>query len=328
MTDTALPPRPALGVGGWSWPWLDRAGRFSFLKAGVLALLLAPGLWLLARMAMADLGPRPLTEVIHQTGLWTFRFLLLSLAVTPARHIFRWGRLVLVRRMIGLGAAAYVAVHLLYYMANVMFDLPRILGEIAKANYLIIGLVALLGLAVLAATSTDGMIRRLGGRRWQALHRLVYPIAGFGLLHFFMQSKLDVTEPTLLAGLLLWLLAYRLLKARLPRRPALPLWLLAMLGLGSAVLTMLGEAVYFAQRTNLALVPRVLAANFSIDMGVRPGIWVLLAGMGVTLAALAASIGARHSLQREISRAFRFRRCQSDPGRTGPAPAPPGRSPS
>jgi len=181
-----------------------------------VALLLLPALWLLWRTAQHDLGPRPLTELIHQTGLWAFRFLLLSLAVTPLRQMLRYGRLVLVRRMVGVASAVYAAAHLLLYFANHAFVLEKAIREIATSNYLLIGLAALFGLLVLAATSTDGMVRRLGGRRWQNLHRIVYLLAPLALWHFFLQSKADVGEPTLMAGLLLWLLGYRLLRRIFP----------------------------------------------------------------------------------------------------------------
>lgn len=283
---------------GWKrgWPWQEGpAGRFSPFKAVIFAALLLPGLWLLWRAGQNDLGPRPVNELIHQTGLWGFRILLVSLAVTPGRQLLRFGRLALIRRMTGVSSAAYIIAHFVLFMASLAWDLERIVLEIAKANYLIIGLVALLGLCALAATSTDGMIRRLGGRRWQRLHYLVYPIAALGLWHFFLQAKADVYEPTLLAGLLLWLLGYRLLRKIWPRGFTLPWLPLVALGLVSAALTVGGEALYFGLRTNLALVPRVLAANLSAEMGVRPGIWVLAVVTGVTLAAAAVTIRARRT---------------------------------
>jgi sulfoxide reductase heme-binding subunit YedZ len=270
-------------------PWRDAGGRFVPLKAVVFGLLLLPALWLLWRTAQHDLGPRPLTELIHQTGLWAFRFLLLSLAVTPLRQMLRYGRLALVRRMIGVASAVYAAAHLLLYFANHAFVLEKAIREIATSNYLLIGLAALFGLLVLAATSTDGMVRRLGGRRWQNLHRIVYLLAPLALWHFFLQSKADVGEPTLMAGLLLWLLGYRLLRRIFPSGITLPWPGQVALALGSAALTMGGEALYFWLRSGAPWL-LVLETNLSIDMGLRPGMAVLLAATGVTLAALTVSI--------------------------------------
>lgn len=272
------------------WPWQLPNGRFSPFKAAVLASIMLPGLWLVWRAGIADLGPRPLTELIHQTGIWAVRLLLLTLLVTPARQLLREGRLALLRRMLGVAAGTYLVAHFILFMANLMFDLPRIVTEIAKANYLIVGLVALLAIAALLATSTDGMLRRLGGRRWQRLHWLVYPATAFGLWHFFMQRKADVAEPITMMGLLTLLLGYRLLRRRFAAGPALPLLPLAMLVLAAGLLTMAGEAGYYAWRAGPALLPRVLEANLTVAMGLRPGVWVLLAGTVAFLLATMVSL--------------------------------------
>jgi sulfoxide reductase heme-binding subunit YedZ len=293
MNVTARAPVPAWKRG---WPWQEgAAGRFSLFKAGVFLLLLLPALWLLWRTAQHDLGPRPLTELILQTGNWGIRLLLVSLLVTPLRQLLRRGRLALVRRMIGVASALYLLSHFILYTANHAFDLDKIVTEIAKANYLIIGLVALIALLLLLATSTDGMIRRLGGRRWQLLHRLVFLAAMFGVWHFFLQVKADIFQPLLMIGFLAWLLGYRLWRRRMPQGAALPLWAVALLGLGAAMLTMAMEAAYFGWKIGAAVVPHVLGANLSAEMGLRPGIWVLLAAAGVTLAAGLATIRARRS---------------------------------
>ena len=185
------------------WPWLDRGGRFSPLKSIVFALLFAPGLWLAWRLAAGQLGPRPINEIILHTGLWTIRLLLISLAVTPLRQLLRWPQLVTVRRMIGVAAFAYGAAHLTAFATDKAFDLGVIATEIVTRFYLTIGALALAGLAALAATSTDRMVRRLGGRNWRRLHRLVYAIGILGAVHFFLQSKLDVAEPIVMAGLVI-----------------------------------------------------------------------------------------------------------------------------
>lgn len=260
----------------FSPPWQDRQGAFSPLKAAVLAALFLPGLWLAAQAAQGALGGRPIMEAIHTTGLWAVRILWLSLLVTPLRQLFRWPRIMLVRRMVGLGALAYALLHLVLYAAELKWDLPKLASEIVLRIYLTIGFVALLGLAVLGVTSTDGWVRRLGGRRWQALHRVVYALAALAVVHFALQSKIDVTEAVLMAGLLLWLLGYRLLA---PKGGAPGLGRLALLALGAALGTALVEAGWYAVATGVPPLP-VLQANLDIDFGLRPALWVGIAGAG------------------------------------------------
>ena len=184
-----------------TYPWNDYAGRTSPLKLAVFVALFVPALWVGVAFTCGWLGSRPLNEAIHQLGLWTIRLVFLALAVTPLRHILHWPRLLVVRRMIGVAAFAYAVGHLALYAADQAFDLAKVASEIALRIYLTIGFAALLGLAALAATSTDGMVRRLGARRWQRLHRLVYLIALLAIVHYWMQSKLDIWEPTIMAGI-------------------------------------------------------------------------------------------------------------------------------
>ncbi|HRQ83130.1 MAG TPA: ferric reductase-like transmembrane domain-containing protein, partial [Azospirillaceae bacterium] len=151
------------------YPWRDRNGEFSWFKALVFAAALAPAVWLAWRAGWGDLGPRPWTEAIHRSGDWALRFLLLSLAVTPLRLVFRWGRVMTVRRLLGLTALGYALLHLALYVGDMGADLPKVATEIALRVYLTIGFVVVVGLTVLGATSPDAAVRRLGGRRWRAL---------------------------------------------------------------------------------------------------------------------------------------------------------------
>jgi sulfoxide reductase heme-binding subunit YedZ len=155
-----------------------------------------------------------------------------------------------------------------------------------------------LGLAALAATSTDAMIRRLGARRWQALHRLVYAIALLAVVHYCMQSKLDLWEPMIMAGLYAWLIGYRLLGRPVGSRSRLSLPGAAALGVAAAVLTAFGEAAYFwaAYGADPML---VLAANWSLATGIRPAVVVL----GVILAVAAAGALRRLAAQAAERRA-------------------------
>lgn len=267
-------------------PVIDRAGRFSPLKAAVFALLFVPGLWTAFGYAAGTLGARPFDEATHQIGTWALRFLFLSLAVTPLRELWQWPRLLVVRRMVGVAAFAYALAHLGLYVVHEGFDLAKVASEIALRIYLTIGFAALLGLAALAATSTDGMIRRMGAAAWRRLHRAVYVVAVLALVHFFMQSKLNVYEPTLMAGLFGWLMLYRGLVARHPAARMAPARTAAALGVVAAALTALGEALYFRLAMNVPPL-RVLAANLEVDLdlGLRPA-WIVL-GAALAVAAVA-----------------------------------------
>jgi methionine sulfoxide reductase heme-binding subunit len=150
--------------------------------------------------------------------------------------------------------------------------------------YLTVGFTALLGLATLAATSTDGMVRALGGLRWRRLQQLIYVVAVLALVHFFQQTKLDVSVPTLVAGLFTWLMGYRLIAWRWKRPGELPTWLLLVLSVAASALTFAGEAVGIAIAFNVSpLVVLQTAFDFDLDNldMVRPGWYVLAAGLGV-----------------------------------------------
>jgi sulfoxide reductase heme-binding subunit YedZ len=274
------------------WPWCDYGGRLSRFKLAVFAALFIPALWVASAYGFGLLGARPLNEAIREIGLWTLRLVFLTLAVTPLRQLLQWPRLLVVRRMLGVAAFAYVMIHLTLYVAQQAFNLVTVASEIAHRIYLTIGFAALLGLAVLAATSTDGMVRRLGGRRWQRLHRLAYAIAVLGVIHFCLQSKLDEWEPTVMAGLLGFLLGYRLL-VRLSgaRRGLSPAWVGA-LGIAAAIGTGFAEALYFRLAFGAPLL-RVLTADFSLQTGIRPAAVVLAICLAVTLAAALRAVTTR-----------------------------------
>jgi methionine sulfoxide reductase heme-binding subunit len=279
------------------WPWNDYSGRLSPLKLSVFAALFVPAGWVLIAYCWGMLGARPLNEAIHQIGLWTIRLIFLALAVTPSRQIMNWPRLILVRRMVGVAAFAYVLIHFCLYAASEMFDFVKVADEIVRRVYLTIGFVALLGLAALAATSTDRMMRRLGGKRWQRLHRLVYAIAVLAVIHYCFQAKLDLWEPTVMAGLLGWLLGYRLLLWRFGERGRLAVPWVAALGLGAGIGTALGEALYFRLAFHADLL-RVLEADFSRQTGIRPAVVVLGLGLAITAAGAVRAAMARSSPRR------------------------------
>ncbi|HEY4736813.1 MAG TPA: protein-methionine-sulfoxide reductase heme-binding subunit MsrQ, partial [Xanthobacteraceae bacterium] len=260
-----------------SWQlWRDRRGGLSPLRITALALLLFP----LAK-ALLDAddivhGARPLNDVIHRAGFWALVFLGVTVAVTPFRRIARYGNLIDVRRMLGVGAFCYIAMHLTLVVADQRFNLGKVAYEISHRWYLIVGGTAWLGLAVLAATSTDGMVRRLGGERWRNLHRIVYGIALLALIHYFQQTKADVTVPVLAAGLLCWLIAYRVLAWWRGTSYLSTLSLIA-LSIAVSVLTFAGEAIGIGIAYHVSPL-RVLEVAFDFDAGIRPGWQVLVAG--------------------------------------------------
>lgn len=281
------------------------------MKLAVFISLFIPGLWVAYALNQGLLGPRPVNQAIHEIGLWAIRLLLLSLAITPLRQILRWPELILARRMIGVGAFAYVAIHLFLYTVDEKFNLLKVVNEIYLRIYLTIGFTALLGLATLAITSTDAMIARLGAKNWQRLHRLVYGITILACIHFYMQSKADVWEPMWMTGLFSWLMGYRLLQA-LRRRRGAPsgLWLIG-LALTAAAFTAVGEAVYYwaLMGTDPLL---VLPANLSTFAGIRPS-WIVLA-VGLVIA-LAGTLRASLAKKRPTAKMARPMRTAPEVGR-------------
>jgi sulfoxide reductase heme-binding subunit YedZ len=263
------------------FPWTDRAGRFSLLKAAVFTATLLPAGLVLWGLWSGGAGPRPFDWTIRETGEWTVILIIAGLTVTPLRRIANWPRLILVRRMLGLAALAYALAHLATYVADQRFDLVHVGWEIVLRTYLTIGFLAIVGLIALGATSTDAAIRRMG-RSWTRLHRLVYPIAGLAILHFFMQSKIDVSSPTMYAGLFVLLMSYRLAHAR-----GWPLSapVLAVLAVVATAATMALEAGWFAVATGVPA-DRVFLANFQWVTQPRPAWLVGAAGLAIALLGL------------------------------------------
>lgn len=270
-------------------PWRDRSGRLSALKLCTFVAVLLPGLSVALGWELGWLAPKPVTEAIHETGLWAVRILVASLAVSPLRRIAQWPKLIAVRRMLGLAVLAYAAVHLMLYIVDQKFDLAHVATEIALRFYLTIGFIAFLGFVALGATSTDAMIKRLGGLAWNRLHALVYPIAVLALLHFMIQSKLDVSQPVIMIGLFLILMGQRLLQ-----RYSLGDSIVALAGLAAAssILTAFLEAAWYHVRNGID-VADVLGADLGFDDAVRPAWFVLAAGVAVVVVRIMRRFWAR-----------------------------------
>ena len=261
--------------------WHDRQGRFSPLKLVVLLGVLAPGLWVGWKLYAGLLGPKPINAALHEIGLWSVRLLLLTLAITPLRLITGQNRLILVRRMLGVASFAYVLIHLALYIVDQNFNLLRVASEIVLRFYLLIGFAGLIGLAALAATSTDAMIRRLGALRWNRLHRLVYPIALLALWHGALQSKIDASEHIIMTGLFLALMAVRAMRGRVQVN-ALTLLGLAILALAATALV---EVLWYALATGIPA-RRIFDANFMLALQPRPALVVGMIVMSLPVLSL------------------------------------------
>jgi sulfoxide reductase heme-binding subunit YedZ len=179
----------------------------------VLALL--PFTWLLYGAITDNLGANPAEYLIRSLGDWTLRFLCITLAVTPLRVVTGTPALARFRRMLGLFVYFYAAMHLLSYSwFDMGFDVPEIAKDIAKRPFILVGFTGFLLLTPLAATSFNRAVKALGAKRWQALHKLVYVIAGLGILHFFWMraGKNDFAEVAVYAAILAALLGWRLVQ--------------------------------------------------------------------------------------------------------------------
>jgi sulfoxide reductase heme-binding subunit YedZ len=266
----------------------------SLLKTAVFALLFLPGLYVAWQVATNGYA-RPYILANHDLGDWSIRLLFVALAVTPLRQSLGLPRLIQVRRMIGVAAFCYALAHFVFFALDKSLQIWVVLREIALRYYLAIGFVGLLILLALAVTSTDGMIRRLGGKKWAALHRLAYVAGALAVVHFFIQSKADVTEPFVMGGLFLWLMLWRLVSRRgLLQRGAGSILPLALLALVAAATTAGAEALYYHLKSGVDLM-RVLATNWSLGVGPRPSWIVSGAGLAVVFGAALRPLWARHS---------------------------------
>jgi sulfoxide reductase heme-binding subunit YedZ len=193
--------------------------RSRWTKAAVFLLCLAPFARLAWRAYTGDLTPNPIEFITHFTGDWAIRFVVATLAITPVRKLIHVPDLIRFRRMLGLFAFFYASLHFATWFAiDKGFDMHEILDDFSKRRFIIAGLVGYLCMLPLALTSTKGWIRRLGGRRWQLLHRLVYVTGIAVVVHYYWLVKSDVRLPLLYGSLVAILLGYRLAVALWTRR--------------------------------------------------------------------------------------------------------------
>ncbi len=264
----------------WYQLWRDRRGRLAPLRITALALLLVPLALALNAWLTHQLAPRILNDLVHRTGYWALLFTMVTLAITPLRRSGRFAGLIDVRRMIGVGAFVYATLHILLYIADERFDLVKVALEIVKRLYLTVGFVAWLGLLALAITSTDTMVKRLGAVRWRRLHQATYVVAFLSLIHFFQQTKADFTLPATISGLFGWLMVYRAVAAW--KGPDLSTATLLIMTLCVALATFLGEAAGIALWYRVSPMT-VLSTAFDFELAIRPGWYVLGAGLAVCI---------------------------------------------
>lgn len=268
-------------------PWCDRTGRFSPIRLIALLIVTAPAVGLASRWWLDDLGPRPLTETIHVTGDWAARLLVAAILVTPFRLLSRSGKVVAIRRTIGLAALFWALLHVGAWTFDRSLDVGTILREILVRPYLTIGATALIGMAALGATSTDAATRRLGAA-WKRLHGLVHPITILVLIHVHLQSRLDLSQPAWLAGIACGGLAIRLSCRHGAGRATA-----SMAGAATAfMVATLGEAIGFMLKTGRSALP-LLASSTDFETRIAPG-WIAAATV-ITVAAASAAFASRTS---------------------------------
>lgn len=275
------------------FPWQNRKGEFSPLKALALALVLAPALWIGVRFITGSIGAKPVDLALHETGRWAIRILLLTLAVTPYRLITGDNRVLAVRRILGVAALAFTVAHVALYVVQQRYDLLVVALEIVKRFYLTIGFAAFVMMLALGLTSFDGAIRRLGAARWNALHRLIYALAVLGILHGYIQSKIDISERVVETGIFLALIGVRLMRGRVALHAPNLLALVVFAG----VLAIGLEYLWYASATGVPAA-RVFAANFMWDLAPRPGALAFLICLLLPLLALTPQARASRAAPR------------------------------
>ncbi|HEY0875469.1 MAG TPA: protein-methionine-sulfoxide reductase heme-binding subunit MsrQ [Vicinamibacterales bacterium] len=191
-------------------------------KPLVFTVALAPALWLVFRFLTDRLSVNPIEDITLTTGIWTLRFLVITIAITPVRRITGWNRLIQFRRMMGLFTFFYATLHFLTWVVlDLFFAWDLILADIAKRPFITMGMIAFAAMIPLALTSTKGWIRRLG-RNWQVLHRLVYLSAVAAAIHYLWKVKVMIGSPVYYAAIVAALLLFRVLWALRGKRSRTP----------------------------------------------------------------------------------------------------------
>lgn len=197
-----------------------RSKALPWIVAGVCLL---PFIQLVWRAFYGDLGPNPIEEITRELGVWALRLLIAGLAITPLVQLTKQPALIRQRRPIGLVAFAYVLLHLSSYIGlDQFFDWNAIFKDILKRPFITLGMLGFVLLTLLAITSTNAMIRKLGPKAWRRVHKLVYAVAALGVAHYFLLVKADHRPPLIYGAILAALLGYRVVRAYAQRQKATP----------------------------------------------------------------------------------------------------------
>jgi sulfoxide reductase heme-binding subunit YedZ len=241
-----------------------------------------PAVWLADQFATGGFGPVPLGGMTYWSGFWATAILLLALAVTPAAVIFRWRRLLIVRRMVGVTALAYAIAHLVIYFALRFWDFAFIAREMATRLSLVVATVSTIGLIALGATSVDAAVRWMGAAAWQRLHHAVYATTALAILHYLLSPGL-FPDQFLLSGLFFWLMTWRLLQ----RQGRVADWrALTALAVASSAFTAAFQVGCIWTFRDYAL-SEIFEVYFTSVLGIPP-MWTVLA-LGLLIAAAAAA---------------------------------------
>lgn len=201
----------------------NRGLQVRWWKLLAFLLGLAPFAWLAYRFATDQLSVNPLDDLTDETGTWTLRFIVITLAITPLRNLTGWGRLGSFRRMAGLYAFFYGSMHFLTYLYfDKFFEWSEILPDLTSRRFIVAGFTAWLLMLPLAVTSPTFMTKAMGGRAWKRLHRAVYAVAILGVVHYLWLVKFDIQRPLIYGGIVGLLLAYRLWNWRQKRAVGTP----------------------------------------------------------------------------------------------------------
>ena len=195
--------------------WIRRS------KPLVFVLCLIPISLLVFDILTGNISADPIEDITKVTGEWGLRILLITLAITPLRNMTGIGQLVLIRRMLGVFSFFYILLHFgTWLVIDNFFDWNRMIEDIIERYYILFGFTAFVLLIPLAATSLNRMVRLLGGKRWIALHRLIYLIGILGIVHYYLQVKADITQPVIHGAILAFLLGHRIwiYKRKMPKK--------------------------------------------------------------------------------------------------------------
>ena len=191
------------------------------IKYALFVACLLPFLKLIFANCTDTTGPNPVADITHITGIWTLNLLLITLAISPLRKLTCWNWLTRLRRTLALYAFFYAGLHLFAYLVfDQYFDWTEIGKDISRHPYMMAGMTSFVLMIPLVVTSTTSMMKRMGGRYWQMLHRLAYPVAAAGVVHYFWLVKQDITNPSIYAIILLVLFCARLTKTKQPVQEA------------------------------------------------------------------------------------------------------------